>query len=330
MVSFRVLGVVVSLVVVSLAAGCGASSTTGMGGNSAPDAGEDTGSTPLPAIPTPEAGPAVCGDGACSGGESCETCSLDCAVCPACTLAPSCSEAVGLPVNPTPRLDLYLGESVDAGLDASVPSALPGNDGCQDAQLSLRVAQITAYSGGGQIYCIISSTDGVWSDAALTGRTKDLGSGESYAFDPTSSIFWGGTGGGDGGGGAGTTTFHTTSDNLTITYNCFLVVDNAAWTAALNALAGAAQSAGGIAGPYGWAFGAGSAAAAAAAAAVNAASGDDLKLNGQQTIAKSELLDLTNGRTWHVRQGGGNILTKWDWELEIESWGCAAGAIPAK
>jgi hypothetical protein len=319
---------VVPVVVAGLIVGCGASSTTSPTGYSGVDAGED-GAVSLPAIPTPEAGAAVCGDGACSGGETCEICSLDCGLCPACTLAPSCSEAVGLPVSPTPRSDLDIGESaVDAGPDASVPSALPGTDGCQDAQLSLRVAQITAYSGGGQIYCIISSTDGVWSDAALTGRTKDLGSGESYAFDPTSSIFWGGTGVGDGGTGA--TAFHATSDNLTITYNCFLVVDNSAWTAALNALAGAAQGAGGIAGPYGWAFGAGSAAAAAAAAAVNAASGDDLKLNGQQTIAKSELLDLTNGRTWHVRQSGGDILTKWDWELEIESWGCAAGAVPAK
>jgi hypothetical protein len=215
-------------------------------------------------------------------------------------------------------VDLDVGESIDAGPDASVPYALPGTDGCQDAQLTMRISQITTYSRGGQIYCIVSSTDGVSSEAALTGKTKALSSGESYAFDPTSSVFWGQTG------------LHETSNDLTITYNCFLVVDDAAWAAALSALAGAAQQAGGIAGPYGWAFGAGAAAASAAAAAVNAASGDDLMLNGQQTIAKSELLDLTNGRTWKVRESGGNFLSPWDWELDIESWGCAEATVPAR
>jgi hypothetical protein len=67
--------------------------------------------------------------------------------------------------------------------------------------------------------------NGVSSEAALTGKTKDLGSGETFSFDPTSSVFWGQTG------------LHPTSDNLTITYNCFLVVDDSGWAAALNALA---------------------------------------------------------------------------------------------
>jgi hypothetical protein len=314
MVSFRA----VLLVAVGVVAGCGASGGGVGGAGYDSDAGQDA-SIPLPPLPGAEASAAGCGDGVCAAGETCATCSLDCGECPACPLAPSCSEAVGIPANPTLRPDLDIGESVDAGPDASVPYALPGTDGCGNAELILRISQITTYSGGGQIYCIVSSTDGVSSEAALTGKTKDLGDGESYAFDPTSSVFWGQTG------------LHETSNNLTITYNCFLVVDNSGWTAALNALASAAQAAGGIAGPYGWAFGAGSAAASAAAAAVNAASGDDLMLNGQQTIAKSELLDLTNGRIWNVRQSGGNIFTAWDWELQIESWGCAAGApLPSK
>lgn len=318
---------VVSLIASGMLLGCGASGSTGSGfGGGAGDAGDDASAT-FPTFPAADAGPGRCGDGTCNTNENCETCSLDCGECPACSLAPSCSEAVGLPVDPSPRLDLDIGEDVDAGPDASVPSALPGDNGCQNAQLSLRIAQITTYKGGGQIYCIVSSTDGVSSEAALTGETKDLGDGESYAFDPTNSVFWGGTGGADGGT---ETAFHSTSDNLTITYNCFVVENNSAYSAALNALAGAAQSAGGIAGPYGWAFGIGSAAASAAAAAVNAASGDDLKLNGQQTIAKTELLDLTNGRVWYVRQSGGNIFTAWDWELQIESWGCAAGTPPTK
>jgi hypothetical protein len=225
-------------------------------------------------------------------------------------------------VNPTPRSDLNLGDdAVDAGPDASAPpSALPGEDGCQNAQLRLRVSQITTYAGGAQVYCVISSSDGVNSEAALTTKTKSLGSGESFSFDPTSSVFW------------GQNSLHPTTDNLTVTYNCFKVVDNSGWAAALGALSGAAQAAGGIAGPYGWAFGAGSAAAAAAAAAVNAASGDDLQLNAQQTISKTELLDLTNGRTWTIRKSGGSKWTfsDWDWELTIESYGCADGTAPAR
>jgi hypothetical protein len=300
---------------VVMASGCGAAGTGAQAGAGSGDAGQ---SATTPSLPVAEAGAPICGDSACAASETCETCSLDCGQCPACPSAPSCSEAVGIPVSPLPRLDLDIGESVDAGPEGSAPSELPGSDGCQNAQLSLRISQITTYSGGGQIYCIVSSSDGVSSEAALTGKTKDLGSGESYSFDPTSSVFWGQTG------------LHMTSDNLTITYNCFLVVNNSGWAAALSALAGAAQSAGGVAGPYGWAFGVGSVAAAAAAAAVNAASGDDLKLNGQQTISKSELLDLTNGRVWNVRESGGDIFSKWDWELQIESWGCAAGSAPPK
>jgi hypothetical protein len=325
-----VLGRAIPLLAAGLVAGCGASGTTSVPDYNGGDSGAVDGATSVVPIPVPEAGASTCGDMVCSAGETCENCSIDCGQCPSCPLAPSCSEAVGLPANPTPRLDLDIGEDVDAGSEAGIPSALPGTDGCQEAQLSLRIAQITAHSGGGQIYCIISSTDGVASDAALTQKTKDLGDGESYSFDPTSSIFWGGTGGEDGGGSE--TAFATTSNNLTITYNCFLVVDNSGWTAALSALSGAAQQAGGVAGPYGWVFGAGSAAASAAAAAVNAASGDDLKLNAQQTIPKSELLDLTNGRVWNVRQSGGSelLFDAWDWELQIESWGCAAGAIPTK
>ena len=82
----------------------------------------------------------------CSASETCATCSLDCGECPACPLAPSCSEAVGIPVNPTLRPDLDIGESLDAGPDASVPYALPGADGCGNAELILRISQITTYS----------------------------------------------------------------------------------------------------------------------------------------------------------------------------------------
>jgi hypothetical protein len=181
----------------------------------------------------------------------------------------------------------------------------------------MRVSKITAYAGGGQIYCIIQSSDGASSEAAITTKTKDLGSGETNYFDPSTASFW------------GQTKLHATTNNLTITYDCFRV-ESDAWQNALSAMAGAAQAAGGNAGPYGWAFGAGAVAASAAAAAVAATNGDAHNINAQQTIDKSTLLDLTNGRTWTIRQSGGSFLTRWDWEIEIESWGCAAGTAPAK
>jgi hypothetical protein len=266
-----------------------------------------------------EAGSPACGDGLCNGGETCETCSLDCHECPACALAPTCSNALGLPSHPTPRPDLFIGtSSPDAGADAGVPNALPGQNGCQNAQLRLRIAKITASSGGGTLSCIVSADDGATSEVATTTRTKKLGDKESFAFDVGTSLFW------------GQTDLHTTTNNLTITYNCFEIVDNTAWSSALDALGKAAQSAGGIAGPYGWAFGAAGAATQAAGAAVQANNGAKLKLNAQQTIDKGELLDLTNGRVWSIRQKGGGWFDGWNWEIDVESWGCAHGRPPTR
>ncbi len=155
---------------------------------------------------------------------------------------------------------------------------------------------------------MIDASDGVASEFALSPKTPSLASGQSYAFDPSVAIFWGQAGA------------HPTMDNLTITYNCFLVVSDA-WQSALQAAANAAAMIGGMAGQYGWAFGLASAAASTAAAALQATSGDMQRLNVQQTIGRSDLLDLAGGRTWTIeaqRSGSDLVLT-------VESWGCAAG-----
>jgi hypothetical protein len=300
-----------ALAAVTAPAGCAASSrSTGAScaGAWCADAGEQ--------LDAPgNDGPTTCGDGRCAGGETCLSCSLDCGQCPACALAPSCSNALGAPSNPTPRPDLDQGVALpDAGTDAGVPSALPGADGCQNPQLRMRIVDITTYSGSGTTFCIVDANDGATSEVAITPQSKALSDGETFYFDPATSMFWGQTG------------LHTTTNNLTITYNCFLVVDNSAWSSALQALGQASQQAGGIAGPYGWAFGVASAGAQAAAAAINATNGAKLKLNAQQTIDKSELLDLTNGRVWSIRKSGGGWLDGWNWQIDVESWGCALGA----
>ncbi len=298
-------------VAVAVAAGCASSGSSSYcaGGTCVPEGGfSDAGYD----------GPVTCGDRRCDGTETCITCSLDCGQCPACPLAPTCSDALGAPANPMPRPDLYQGTSApDAGADAGPPpSELPGTDGCQDAQLRMRLVSIETYAGGATIFCIVDGNDGSTSEVAITPMTGSLGDNQSFYFDPATSMFWGQTG------------LHPTTDNLTITYNCFTVVDNSAWSAALMALGQAAMQAGGIAGPYGWAFGAASAGAQAAAAAIMASNGAKLTFNAQQTIAKGELMDLTNGRMWKLRESGGGLLSMWDWELTVESWGCAFGVAP--
>jgi hypothetical protein len=118
-----------------------------------------------------------------------------------------------------------------------------------------------------------------------------------------------------------------TTNNLTLTYQCYKVGSDA-WSKALGALGDAAGKAA-DSGPYGWAFGIASAGAAAAAAAAKATEGDEYRLNDQQTIDRAQLLDLTNGREWKIRQKGScGILCDYDWTLVIETWGCANTKVP--
>jgi hypothetical protein len=276
--------------------------------------------------------PPRCGDFICNGDETCLTCEQDCGECPKCTGAPSCTDAIGVPVNPVHRVDLDLGEPVsksDAGVSSSdgavsmsdrgvlfLDAGLPSDSNCKDPQLRLRIEKATVIKNGGQLYCVISASDGKTSEVAITTKTKTLADKESNFFDPGIAIFW------------GQSALAKTTNNLTITYDCWKV-NSDAWSKVLKAVSDAANTAGGIPSPYGWAFGVGAVAASAAAAGAAAASGDDHRLNAQQNIDRHMLLDLTNGRTWRVRQTGScGVLCNWDWELTIQSWGCAE-AIPA-
>jgi hypothetical protein len=251
-------------------------------------------------------GPAVCGDFQCTGAESCASCPGDCGACAVCSGTPSCDTAAGLPVSPTPLPELDLPESVDGG---APPPADPGN--CQAPLLRFRIADVTVNKDGGSIYCIVSASDGVSSEVAITTKTKSLGDGETNYFDPGVGLFW------------GQMALKPTTNNITVTYDCFKVGSDA-WSNVLMAVANQAMMVAGVAGPYGWAFGAASVGAAAAAAGAAAASGDDHRLNAQQTIDRARLYELTNGRQWTIRQGGScGIFCNWDWTVTVESWGCA-------
>ncbi len=180
----------------------------------------------------------------------------------------------------------------------------------------MRVKKLKVSKGGGEGYCVVTASDGVSSEVAMTSKTRNLGKGDEHYFDPNGSMFWGAGG------------LRATMNNLTITYNCFRVKSDA-WSKVFNAIADAAGEVGTQAGDYGWAFGLGEVAASAAAAGIKAASGDELRLNAQQTIHRNELFSLTNGKYWTIKKDGGDLFNPWEWELTVESWGCAdATSIP--
>ncbi len=289
--------------VLSLLSACGAAPTPVSG------PGQDGGTAPVPSQGDAAAAPR-CGDRTCNGTENCETCPGDCGACPACGAAPSCTDAVGLPYQPALRADLCQGAHENSSLPDGKP---PYTANCGPAKLRLRLASLEATKGSGKAYCIVHATDGTTSAVAITPKTKDLDDKETFFFSPGVGMFW------------GNKELQRTTNNLTITYNCFHVKSDA-WSKVLSTLGDSANKNGGVAGDYGWAFAAGGASADVAAAAVQAASGDDLKLNAQQVISKADLLDLTNGRKWTLQQEGGThwySLYHWNWRVTVEAWGCA-------
>jgi hypothetical protein len=200
---------------------------------------------------------------------------------------------------------------VDGGDAGALVSAAPN---CKDPELRIRIERIVAHKGGGQIYCVLSASDGATSEVAITAKTKSLVDEQTHYFDPAGATFW------------GQKVLHPTTNNLTVSYNCFRVKGDS-WSKVLGAMGDSAakQAGSDAAGQYGWAFGAGSVAADAAAAAVQAGVGDELTFNAQQVIDKTGLMDLTNGRYWTIRksQKGGVFGGGWDWEIFLQAWGCA-------
>ncbi len=270
----------------------------------------------------PQQTPVACGDGICQPTESCSTCAKDCGECPKCEYAPSCKDAVGVPATTTPRPDLDITDhpvtTKDGGADGGATPVVHSSV-CQTPQLRMRLQKIQTRSGGATIYCVVNASDGATSEVTITTKTSDMKDGDTYYFDPTVGVFW------------GQKELHPSPNNITVTYNCFKV-NSDSWSKVLKAAGDAAAQAGGYAGPYGWAFGLGAVGADVAAAAVQATSGDDLILNSQQVIDKKTLLDLTNDRSWLIRKShdGGFLGYSWDWELDVESWGCADGASAPK
>lgn len=265
-----------------------------------------------------EAGPRGCGDGVCEGLETCRSCGVDCGACEKCAYAPACEGAEGVPTQVSVRTDL-----VQPPPRGEISPPEPAPDGaCYDAELRVRIQKIKVYRGSGDAYCIIEANDGKESEVAITMKTGELKDNQEFFFPVGQGVLW------------GQKELKTTTNNLTLTYNCYNAVDNSAWAAALKALGDTAASVGGSAvggaSPYGWAFGLGGAAANAASAAITAAQKDQRRIQFQQTIGREQLLDLTNGRSWTIMReddGGTFGWGNWKWEITIQSWGCSA-AVP--
>jgi hypothetical protein len=277
--------------------------------------------------PDPSQQEGVCGDYVCNINESCADCSPDCGKCPECVLAPTCTGSAAVPTTAThlegfdnAERSIYVSGLDDAGMPAGT---FVDDTDCIAPELRLRVRQISVVKdgvslGSADLYCVLNASDGVHSEVMITPLQLGVGDGAPpLIFPPEAATFW-------GQGKA-----WQTLNNLTITYQCFLSKSNDGYKKVFDAIQNGATQAGGIAGPWGWAFGVGGVAAGLISAAIPEAK-DESRINVQQTIDASMLLDLTNGRRWTIRGTGDapGIGGYWDWNVEVEAWGCSDARPP--
>jgi hypothetical protein len=270
----------------------------------------------------------MCGDNVCNGTETCVNCPADCGDCPACALAPSCTGASSVPSSPMALASFNNdGQTMyTSGVGLGPPIA---GSGCSDPLLKMRVSQVLVHKNGApgslEMFCLVQADDGQSSQLMLTPDYMNLSDNNPpLILSPAAGTFW----------GQAVNGIKLSQFNITVTYQCFMVLTPGALQSALTAISQFAGAAAGIPGnPYGWAFGLGGAAAAAGAALAAVGSGATPLLNVQQTIDQSALLPLTNGDTWAIEQTGSTKADgdcgffsscDWDWELDVEAWGCAA------
>lgn len=270
-------------------------------------------------------GPPVCGDFRCDEkkGESCETCALDCGECPTCDLAPTCTGAFSVPTSweALPSFDNAGRRQYASGGDIGVEM---NETTCSAPKLKLQLSEVMIHERGVDwpnnldTFCMITANDGSSSELIITPQWAGISkSPQTYILGVETSTFWGQEIG----------TVKQSLFNITIKYACYRDKKGDAWKGILDGIGAAAGAAASVPGnPYGWAFGLGGAAAGAAAGAVNS-SGVTEWLSVEQTIDRKALLELTNGRTWKIRQSGKSGATfnsKWDFELTIRAWGCSS------
>lgn len=259
---------------------------------------------------------ASCGNNTCekSGGEDCETCPLDCGDCPTCDLAPTCTGALAVPTTSEPLEECNNDEQTvyACGNGVGVPVE---ETNCTDPELRFRIRQVNIDRGDlitKGIYCLVSAEDGLHSELLIT-PIHDAPYGDStFAYPVSQAIFWGQ---GD---------LYTGFSNVTVTYDCYESSNSDTYNQIFSDVADASADVAQNADGYGWVFGTASVAAQILGSTLGSIP-DRHILNVQQTIDADALLDLTNGRTWEIRQSGGFVASAYDITLEIQTWGCSTG-----
>lgn len=311
----KYLGALLSSLFLGACAAAGAPS--GLDGGASDGGAPDAGSRPDAGPPNVRCGDLICS----SGAEDCETCPLDCNECPTCDMAPTCTGALAVPTSTEPLAGCgnYAGDeqrvNYACGTDLGVA---PGETTCADPQLRIRIRQITIDRGNTDVprnlFCVIRAEDGTHSELLLTPPREVGGWGAETTLNlsPTESLLWGQ---GD---------LYRSIANVTITYACYLTSDAAGAQAILDDIADRAGEVSEHADGYGWVFGTVSVLGTIIGSSLSAVS-DDLILDVQQTIDAGALLEMTNGRSWEIRDRRGNFLIHGasDLRLTMESWGCA-------
>lgn len=310
---------VVLLVAGAATGGCGEASTTAQGGvaasgGSGGSGGEGGISFTVGSGGSGGASQANCGNQTCEqqAGEDCESCPFDCGDCPTCDLAPTCTGALAVPTGSTHLAECDNNEQTIYSCGQGVSTPVEETN-CTDPELRFRIRKIDIQRGDlitKGIYCVVAAEDGMHSELLVSPYQTAKYGKSTLTFPVSQALFWGQ---GD---------LYKSFSNITITYNCFESSNSKAYDKVFSDISDAAGDVAQNADGYGWVFGTVAVAGQIIGSALGAVP-DRHILNVQQTIAADALLDLTNGRTWIVREKGGFVASAYDIKLEIETWGCS-------
>ena len=198
------------------------------------------------------------------------------------------------------------------------PEGAPGE--CEDPKLRLRLAKIIVHDEADllfkdTIYCAVVTEAMTGAEIRVTPQTFALDNGDEYVYSLAEGVVWGQLG-----------EPVAPKGNLAVTYNCLEADGTGGFEEFLGAIGDAALDAGGLAGVYGWVFGAIGLASEIIGAALSLEKDDHL-FNASQIIPADLQLEMTNGVWWSVQRTGTFMLKNWHWELRMEAWGCTDDGI---
>ena len=172
----------------------------------------------------------TCGDNLCNGAENCVNCPNDCGDCPACSLAPSCTGASSVPSSPEALASFNnAGQTMyTSGVGLGEP---PGMTDCSDPLLKMRASQVLVHKNGDpgslEIFCLVQADDGQSSQLMLTPDYMNISDNNPpLVLSPAAGTFWGQAANG----------IKLSQFNITVTYQCFMVLQPGVLQSALTAI----------------------------------------------------------------------------------------------